>query len=120
MAGAHVVLITRGSADTLSITDEQTIADYVRYYHLKVSSILLPESEKLPLAFYDSIAQASGGTSHVINNVKNRKSMDLYVELMHAFNGLLVDERPRLPVVIHEELIPMTGKCHHLLLICKL
>ena len=49
MAGAHLVLLTRGSSDTLSISDEQTIEDYVKYYHLKVSSILIPESEKLPL-----------------------------------------------------------------------
>ena len=49
MAGAHLILLTRGSPDTLSISDEQTIEDYVKYYHLKVSSILIPESEKLPL-----------------------------------------------------------------------
>ena len=49
MAGAHLVLLTRGSPDTLSISDEQTIEDYVKYYHLKVSSILIPESQKLPL-----------------------------------------------------------------------
>jgi calcium-activated chloride channel regulator 4 len=108
MAGAHLVLVTRGSADTLSISDEQTIEDYVKYYHIKVSSILMPESEKLPLAFYDSIAQSSGGISHVVPNI-NRKSMQVYVDLMHAFSGLLLDETPHLPVVLHEELIPMTG-----------
>lgn len=108
MAGAHLVLVTRGSADTLSISDEQTIEEYVKYYHIKVSSILVPEDEKLPLAFYDSIAQSSGGSSHVVPRA-SKKSIEVYVGLMHAFSGLLVDEQPKLPVVVHEELIEMTG-----------
>ena len=36
MAGAHLILMTRGSTDTLSLSDEQTIQDYVKYYHIKV------------------------------------------------------------------------------------
>ena len=106
MAGAHLILLTRGSPDTLSISDEQTIQDYVKYYHIKVSSILLPETEKLPLAFYDSIAQSSGGSSYV---VPKTNFMKLYVDLMHAFSGLLEYERPQLPVTVHEELIDMNG-----------
>ena len=106
MAGAHLVLLTRGSPDTLSISDEQTIQDYVKYYHIQVSSILLPETEKLPLAFYDSIAQSSGGSSYV---VPNTNFMKLYVDLMHAFSGLLEHEKPQLPVTVHESLIDMKG-----------
>ena len=155
MAGAHLVLLTRGSPDTLSISDEQTIEDYVKYYHLKVSSILIPESQKLPLginiylhtllatsmttrrplltmstsmtimlniimkmifivpfaAFYDSIAQASGGTSHVIPQINaGHSSMEIYVNLMHAFTDLLSSETStHLPIGIHEKLIAMTG-----------
>ena len=37
MAGAHLILMTRGSTDTLSLSDEQTIQDYVKYYHIKVN-----------------------------------------------------------------------------------
>lgn len=109
MAGAHLVLLTRGSTDTLSISDEQTIEEYVKYYHLKVSSILIPESQKLPLAFYDSIAQASGGTSHVVPQFNSHSSMEIYVNLMHAFTNLLRETSTHLPIGIHEELIPMTG-----------
>jgi hypothetical protein len=57
MAGAHLVFVTRGSPDTLSISDEQTIQEYIRYYNIRVSSIVVPEGEKMPLAFYDSVAQ---------------------------------------------------------------
>ena len=108
MAGAHLILLTRGSPDTLSISDEQTIQDYVKYYHIKVSSILLPETKKLPLAFYDSIAQASGGFSYIVPSTQ-RSSMKLYVDLMQAFSGLLNHERPRLAIDVHDNLIPMTG-----------
>ena len=71
-AGANIILITRGSEDTLSISDEQTIEEYVKYYHIKVSSILIPDSQKLPLAFYDYISQSSGGSSYIIENAKSR------------------------------------------------
>ena len=77
----------------------------------QVSSILLPETEKLPLVFYDYIAQSSGGSSHVVPTIE-RNSMKLYVDLMHAFSSLLTTdtEKPaQLPVNVHENLIPMTG-----------
>ena len=44
VGGAHLVLVTRGLQETLSISDEQTIQDYVRYYHIKVSTILVPDA----------------------------------------------------------------------------
>ena len=69
MAGAHLVLLTRGSPDTLSISDEQTIEDYVKYYHLKVSSILIPESQKLPLGILNISA-------YFIGNVNDEKAND--------------------------------------------
>ena len=68
MAGAHLILVTRGSQDTLKISDEQAIEEYVKFYHMKVSSVLIPDQDKLPLAFYDSIARLSGGTSHIIKH----------------------------------------------------
>ena len=72
----------------------------------------MPETEKLPLVFYDYIAQSSGGSSHVVPTGQ-RNSMKLYVDLMHAFSGLLTTDTekplPDLPVNVHENLIPMTG-----------
>ena len=46
-----------GSGDTLSISDEQSIDEYVKYYHIKVSAILVPNDERLPMAYYDAVAQ---------------------------------------------------------------
>ena len=61
-------------------------------------------------AFYDSIAQASGGTSHVIPQMAGHSSMEIYVNLMHAFTDLLSSEsQTHLPIGIHEKLIAMTG-----------
>ena len=74
--------------------------------------MLLPDTEKLPLVFYDYIAQSSGGSSHVVPTFE-RDSMNLYVDLMHAFSGLLSTETEKpaqLPATVHENLIPMTGK----------
>ena len=74
--------------------------------------MLLPDTEKLPLVFYDYIAQSSGGSSHVVPTFE-RDSMNLYVDLMHAFSGLLLTETEKpaqLPATVHENLIPMTGK----------
>ena len=62
--------------------------------------------------FYDYIAQSSGGSSHVVPTFE-RDSMNLYVDLMHAFSGLLTTETEKpaqLPATVHENLIPMTGK----------
>ena len=84
MAGAHLVFITRGSPDTLSISDEQTIQEYIKYYHIRVSSIIVPENEKLPLAFYDSVSQMSGGTSRIISREYSdaQASVRVYVDLV--------------------------------------
>ena len=112
MAGAHLVFITRGSPDTLSISDEQTIQEYIRYYNIRVSSIVIPENEKLPLAFYDSVAQMSGGTSRIISReyIDAQASVRVYVDLMHAFSLLLPTSGPTTPpVIIHENLIEMNG-----------
>ena len=112
MAGAHLVFITRGSPDTLSISDEQTIQEYIRYYHIRVSSIVVPENDKLPLAFYDSVAQLSGGTSRIISREYSdaQASVRVYVDLMNAFTLLLPNSglfTP--PVIVHENLIEMNG-----------
>lgn len=107
MAGAHLILVTRGSQDTLSISDEQSIQEYIRYYHIKVSSILIPGSDKPPLAFFDSIAQLSGGLSHIVKEARHR-TVKTYVALMDAFSALLRGQE-LMPRVIHKDVIQMNG-----------
>ena len=100
MAGAHLVIISRGSPDTLSLSDEQTIEEYIKYYQIEVSTILIPNGDKQPLAFYDSISQISGGISHVVKSSRytktnSRRSIEVYLELMHAFSSLVSGEHNR-------------------------
>ena len=114
MAGAHLIIMSRGSQDTLKISDEQAIEEYVKFYNMKVSSILIPEDDKLPLAFYDSIARLSGGSSHVIKQPRKHQSIEVYMDLINAFSNLIDAEFenhgiPRPPVTIHEDLIEMSG-----------
>jgi len=111
MAGAHLILITRGSVDTLTLNDEKTLSDYIKFYHLKVSSILVPESDRMPLAYYDAIAQMSGGTSHIIktNTDDHHASVEAYVDLMNAFTSLLpLTGLNTPPTVVHENLIEVS------------
>ena len=56
-----------GSGDTLSISDEQSIDEYVKYYHIKVSAILVPNDERLPMAYYDAVAQVHNSTKKLFN-----------------------------------------------------
>ena len=100
MAGAHLVIISRGSPDTLSLSDEQTIREYIKYYQIEVSTILIPDKAKQPLPFFDEISQISGGNSHVIKSArykqsKSRRSIEVYLELMHAFSSLVAGTQNR-------------------------
>ena len=101
MAGAHLVIISRGSPDTLSLSDEQTIREYIKYYQIEVSTILIPDKDKQPLPFFDEISQISGGNSHVIKNSRYTKqnsgriSIEVYLELMHSFSSLVSGKHNR-------------------------
>ena len=100
MAGAHLVIISRGSPDTLSLSDEQTIREYIKYYQIEVSTILIPDKDKQPLPFFDEISQISGGNSHVIKSpqytkTNSRRSIEVYLELMHAFSSLVSGQHNR-------------------------
>jgi len=87
-AGAHIVLITRGSSDSLSLTDERIIAEYVNNYDIKVSSIIIPTVNHL--SFYDQISKVSGGHSFLIRD--SGFSMDAYVSVVEAFQSILNEE----------------------------
>ncbi len=130
VAGGHLVVVTRGLQESLSISDEQTISEYVKYYHIKVSTILVPDGvgsspgsgpgsgpaglyhhERVPLAFYDSVAQSSGGVSRIVHGSSSR-SIRTYLDLMDAFSGLLRGEAgatEEAPVTVHRNVIQMSG-----------
>ena len=108
LAGTHLILLTRGSRDTLtSATDEQIIRNYVLDYNLRISAILLPdgqESVRDPfLSFYDEIAQDMGGKTHVVNA---DKVMDFYMGVNAAFADILGSDArypTETPVEVHNQ-----------------
>ena len=56
-AGTHIVLVTQGAPDTLSLTDEKVVRGYVQESNLKLSTILLPDAHRF-LPFYDKVGPA--------------------------------------------------------------
>jgi hypothetical protein len=65
----------------------------------------------MPLAFYDSVAQMSGGTSRIISReyIDAQASVRVYVDLMNAFSLLLPNSGPTTPpVTIHENLVSIS------------
>ncbi len=107
LAGTHLVLLTRGSRDTLTTTtDEQIISNYVRDYNLRVSTVVLPESAEAAsdpfLSFYDDISLSMGGSAYVVNG--HDSVMDLYMGINSAFADILRSDArypTETPVEVH-------------------
>ena len=72
-AGAHIILVTRGTNDTLDLNDENLILEYVDKYQVKFSSILVPEFKSKASSFYDNLSQLSGGSSFVYRHQFSNK-----------------------------------------------
>ena len=98
-AGTHIILLTHGSPDTLSITDENIIKGYILDYNIKLSSIVLPEDDS-HLPFYDVISNLMGGSAHVVKNSHNN-IVDFYVRINEAFADILLSDA-RYPTEIPE------------------
>ena len=97
-AGTHIILLTHGSPDTLSITDENIIKGYILDYNIKLSSIVLPETDG-HLPFYDVISNLMGGSAHVVKN--NNNIVDFYVRINEAFAAIQMSDA-RYPTEIPE------------------
>ena len=99
-AGTHIILITQGSADTLSLTDEAVIEGYVLDHNIKMSTILLPETgTNSYLPFYDSVSTLMNGKTYIVKN--NKHIIDFYVRLNEAFADILRSDA-RYPTEIPE------------------
>jgi hypothetical protein len=99
-AGTHIILLTHGSPDTLSITDENIIKGYILDYNIKLSSIVLPETEG-HLPFYDVISNLMGGSASVVKN--NNNIVDFYVRINEAFANILVSVNIKLFFFVIDE-----------------
>ena len=84
----HLVLLTRGSQGSLSLTDEAVIDTLVSNSGLRLSSLLLPSnSSGTPLAFYDTVAGRSGGRSLLVR--PSPSPMASYVGVVAALTKVL-------------------------------
>ena len=104
-AGTHIVLVTRGGSDTLSLTDENILRGHILDYNIKLSAILLPDSgTNNYLAFYDQITHLMGAKSHVVHSDKN--IMDFYVSFNEAFADVWHSDArypTEIPEMVHQE-----------------
>ena len=89
--GIHLILMTRGGADSLSVSDEQVIAKYVEEYGIKISTIMIPTVNHL--SFYDDASQSSGGASFLIR--QSPYPMDTYVNILAALSSILQSDGRR-------------------------
>ena len=101
--GVHLILLTRGGADSLTVGDEQTIARYVEEYGIKISTIMIPTVNHL--SFYDDASQLSGGESFLIR--QSPYPMDTYVNILSSLSAILQadsgsSDRPALVTHRHE------------------
>lgn len=81
-AGGHIILVTRAGPDTLSITDQMIIKEYVEYYQIKISVMMIPAHNQQYLTFYDGIAGESGGRAHLI---QQDTTLRKYWAMLEAF-----------------------------------
>ena len=108
-AGTHIILMTQGSPDTLSLTDEKVVQNYIMDYNLKLSTILLPTQDQANqrfLSFYDNIGKLLNGNAYVVQN--NGNIIDFYVKINEAFTSILRSDArypSELPELVYKQVI---------------
>ena len=109
-AGAHLILLTRGDNNTLTLPEETLILEFTRQFQIKFSAILLPQGEQSALTFYDSVSQLSGGRTVVLSTPPvgegSSISTGLYSKMMDAFHDIrrLDSTFPAdIPITVHTQ-----------------
>ena len=98
LAGLHVILVTTAAAS--SPDQQRRVEDSLASSSIKLSTIIVPSQTARPhqnyeaTAFYDAIAQQSGGRSFKL--AETGYGIDLLVGLNQAFSQVLRAEAPRL------------------------
>ena len=77
--------ITRGAEDSVTLSDEHKIRDFVLNMGIRVSSIVIPTLNHI--SFYDELSSSSGGQSYLIK--KSPYPMDIYVSIIKSFTNIL-------------------------------
>ena len=104
-AGTHIILMTQGGSDTLSLTDENILKGHIIDYNIKLSAVVMPQlTSSSYLPFYDQVTSLMGGKTHVIHFENN--IMDFYVQLNEAFANILHSDArypTEIPELVHKE-----------------
>ena len=85
-AGTHFIIVT--SANKKTSEDQQMLEKYAKSHQIKISSILIPSTDRT--TFYDYISQKTGGRSFQLSDTGY--GMDLLYDLNKAFSQILRDE----------------------------
>ncbi len=105
-AGTHIILLTQGSADTLSLTDENILRGHMLDFNIKLSALVMPKEATSGsyLSFYDTASDLMGGKAYVVRN--DNSIMDFYVKLNEAFADVLRSDArypTEMPELVHKE-----------------
>ena len=88
-AGAHIILVTRGTNDSLSLQQENAILKYAQDNKVHFSAILLPENNPAK-KFYDKLSKVSGGHTIIIPGSRDNTLIgaDTFFHMTEAFQNL--------------------------------
>ena len=96
--GSHVIIVTRGSPDSVSLEDEKIMKEHVEYYQIKVSTVMIPKRFDDISPVFDMLAQISRGKAH---SVRATGPVSRYRELLRAFNDIIDGEK----ITVHESAV---------------
>ena len=106
-AGAHIILVTRGTNESLQLGDQNAILKYAQDNKVRFSSILLPENNPAN-SFYDKLSKISNGRTIIVPSSvsSNKIGPEVYFHIIEAFQNLRrVDTRfPfEIPVTVYSK-----------------
>ena len=104
-AGGHLIIVSRGDARTLSTTDMEVLEEYDKYYNIRISSILLPDSKQDVLPFYSAIAARSSGLSLSLDTGRGVALLASLVDALVQVVGVDSPAPWALPVTTHRRLV---------------
>jgi hypothetical protein len=109
-AGGHLIIISQGDAATLSASEAAMVAEYDKYYNVRISSVLVPQRKTgggrdVTLSFYAEIAARSGGRSLTLTDTGAGLALlsDLILSLREVVS---VDSAVLVTVHSHESVRP--------------
>ena len=105
-AGGDLILVTHGDKRTMSDDDKEILSEYVKYYNVRVSSVLIPMSGQTPLSYYNTIATMSGGTSRYVDLSDSK--MKTLSDLIDSLVDIIGDDTTaasNIAVTVHHKLV---------------